>query len=45
METDGLLRLVITAKGQGGVRVLLKPAETPRIVYTFYFNIFLSKLT
>ncbi|WP_148039424.1 hypothetical protein [Acidithiobacillus sulfuriphilus] len=28
VETNGLLRLAITAKGQGGVRVLLKPAET-----------------
>lgn len=28
VETNGLLRLVITGKEQGGVRVLLKPAET-----------------
>ena len=28
VEANGLLRLAITAKGQGGVRVLLKPAET-----------------
>lgn len=28
VETNGLLRLAITAKGQGGVRILLKPAET-----------------
>jgi hypothetical protein len=30
VETNGLLRLAITAKGQGEVRVLLKPAETIR---------------